>query len=73
MATRSNEVKESQHHDAEQDRSIMESGSVLAAPGDLMSLGNVDQALTAKMNLVNEVRFFSTDPFKRGILTSAGY
>lgn len=38
--------------------STMESGSVLTGPGDLLSLGNVDHALAAKMHLVNLVSAF---------------
>jgi hypothetical protein len=59
MDTKANDaigVKEPQHHDGDQDKSIVESVSVVASPGDLLSLGEIDHALTAKMNLLNDVR-----------------
>lgn len=55
MASKADEVLGEHHHDEEQDLSKVDPGS---APGDLLSLGTVDQALTAKMNLVNDVSPF---------------
>jgi hypothetical protein len=54
-ANEASEVKEAQHHDGDQDKSIVELVSVVASPGDLLSLGEIDHALTAKMNLLNDV------------------
>ena len=56
METKINEVKQPQHHDDDQENSIIESGSVLASPGEILSLDHVDQTLSAKMNLVNDLR-----------------
>lgn len=52
MASKSDELVGEHHHDEEHVLSKVDPGS---APGDLLSLGTVDQALTAKMNLVNDV------------------
>lgn len=50
MAAKPDEMRKSQHPEEEAD-------SIAIAPGpDVVSLDNVDQALAAKMNLVNEVR-----------------
>ena len=54
MATISTKVKDVQHEEV-QDKSIVGSGSVIAGPVGLLSLGQVDPALTAKMNIVNDV------------------
>jgi hypothetical protein len=35
----------------------------VASSGDVLSLGQVDHALTVKMKLVNDVRFIVMDPF----------
>jgi hypothetical protein len=59
MDTKTNDaigVKDPQHHDGDQDRSIVESVSAEASAGDLLSLGEIDHALTAKMSLLNDVR-----------------
>jgi hypothetical protein len=55
-ANEATEVKEAQHHDGDQDnKSIVELVSVVASPGDLLSLGEIDHALTAKKNFLNDV------------------
>lgn len=60
MAKKSDEVvRDAQQYDAEPSKSIMDSGSTQIGLGDLMALDGVDQALNAKMNLVNDVCFDS--------------
>lgn len=60
MASKSDEVVgDAQQYDAEPSKSIMDSGSTQIGLGDLMALDGVDQALNAKMNLVNDVCFDS--------------
>lgn len=59
MAPKVDDVVGEHHHDEDQDLQKVDLGS---APGDLMSLGTVDQALTAKMNLVNDVCSYSNQP-----------
>ncbi|KAJ5884330.1 membrane transporter [Penicillium tannophilum] len=55
MASKSDEVVgDAQQYDAEPSKSIMDSGSTQIGLGDLMALDGVDQALNAKMNLVND-------------------
>lgn len=49
------EFKEPQNYNGVQVKSITEAVSVEASSGDLLSLGKVDHALTAKMNLLNDV------------------
>lgn len=51
-------VKVLQHYDAAQDKSMANAVSVETRPGELLSLGEVDHAMTAKMNLLNYVRLF---------------
>jgi hypothetical protein len=55
MAIKPDDVKEIPHHVGDPEKSIMESASDPVGPGDLLSLGHIDHALTAKMNLVNDV------------------
>lgn len=58
MAIKSDEVVgDAQQYDGEPSKSIMDSGSTQVGLGDLMALDEVDLALNAKMNLVNDVRF----------------
>lgn len=63
MASTVNDVKETQRRDGDQDKSPTESGSIQASSGDVLSLGQVDHALTAKMKLVNDVRLITMEPF----------
>lgn len=58
MADKPDEVRESQHYDGEPSKP---SGSPSYGLGDLIALGGVDQALAAKMNLVNDVCVSSND------------
>jgi len=60
MANKSDEVVgDAQQYDGEPSKAITDSGSTHVGLGDLMALDGVDQALNAKMNLVNDVRSVS--------------
>lgn len=66
MTSKPNEMGKSQHEEGEHDPRATQSGP------DVVSLGNVDQALAAKMNLVNDVRCLVPEDCLLPFLTTAG-
>jgi hypothetical protein len=58
MATKIDKMGGAHLEDEGQDTTGVPSSSVLAGSNDMLSLGQVDQALVTKMHLVNEVGFF---------------
>lgn len=56
MASKLEEAGESQHRERDHGKQMMDSGSSQAGTGpNVVSMEGVDQALTAKMHLVNDV------------------
>lgn len=55
MATKTNKVDIAPEDEGDQGQSTVGLGSVVDDTGDLLSLGQVDRALAAKMHLVNVV------------------
>lgn len=57
MATKVDKMGGVQTEDEAPDTIVVASNSVVAGPNDMLALGQVDGALTAKMHLVNDVSF----------------
>lgn len=58
MATKIDKMGGAQPEDEGQNVTAVASSSAVAGSSDMLSLGQVDQALAIKMHLVNDVRFF---------------
>jgi uncharacterized protein (DUF39 family) len=58
MAAKIDKMGGAQPEDEVQDVTDVASSSALAGSEDMLSLGQVDQALATKMHLVNDVSFF---------------
>ena len=72
MAIKPGDAEELPHHARDVEKSITELASVPVCRGDVLSLGHIDHALTAKMHLVNNVCLLLNDLRIRTILTNAG-
>jgi hypothetical protein len=58
MATKIDKIGAAHPEDEGHDVTAVASSSALAGSDDMLSLGQVDQALATKMHLVNDVSFF---------------
>lgn len=58
MATKIGKMGGAQTEEESQDMTAVASSSALAGSDDMLSLGQVDQALATKMHLVNDVSLF---------------